>query len=51
MSILGIVMLFFSLYYTLKNKGDKDPRKQGIIFGCIFGIGISIAIIIESLCQ
>lgn len=51
MLIIGLIMLVFCLYYPIKNRDNKNPRNQGIILGCIFGIGVSISIIIESLCQ
>jgi hypothetical protein len=49
MLILGLVMLLFTIYFPLKHAGTTDPKKQGIIFGYIFGIGVSISIIIQSL--
>lgn len=49
MLILGVIMLFFCLYFPLKYAGNKDPRKQGIVYSCIFGIGVAISIIIDSL--
>ena len=49
MLLLGLVMLIFSIYFPLRHAGTTDPKKQGIIFGSIFGIGVSISIIIESL--
>jgi hypothetical protein len=49
MLIFGFIMLFFCLYIPLKYGGNKDPRKQGVTYSCIFGIGVSISIIIESL--
>lgn len=49
MLIVGLVMLIFCVAFPLKYGGTTEPSKQGIIVGCIFGIGISISIIIESL--
>lgn len=49
MLIVGLSILMFCVAYPLKYAGTTEPSKQGIIFGCIFGIGISISIIIKSL--
>lgn len=46
--LLGCIITGVSTGFIIEYHVDKDSGKQGIVFACIFGVGIGICILIEA---
>jgi formate-dependent nitrite reductase membrane component NrfD len=45
--LVSEIMLGLCIGLILSFRLDKDEGKQGIVYACIFGIGIGVCILIE----
>jgi hypothetical protein len=46
--LLSIVITGISTAFIIHYRIEEDQGKQGIVFACIFGVGIGICILIEA---
>lgn len=48
LTMIGIIMMITSIILIISFINSEDPKKQGIAWSCIFGVGIGLCIVIES---